>query len=87
MIVVSITALIIGTLFIMLGVATYNEPIKVVSVVLGVVTFFSSLLGVFFIGHVIKDRAEKNAGQPKSLFVQKYIAYKSKVCPAVEFEK
>jgi len=87
MIVVSMVALFAGTLLTMLGVATYNDPVAVISVILGVIAFFASLIGVFFVGYTIKDRIKKNADQPKSLFVQKYIAYKSKVCPAVEFEK
>jgi uncharacterized membrane protein HdeD (DUF308 family) len=84
---VLIVALFVGTLFTVLGVVTYTNPIATISTILGVITFFAFVFGAMFTTYAIKDRLEKNADKPKSLFVQKYIAYKSKVCPAVEFEK
>lgn len=76
-----------GTLFTALGVATYQDPFAALITFLSIATVFGSVIGSFAIFQYFKNRSEKNSNEPKSLFVQKYRAYKSKVCPMVEFEK
>lgn len=76
-----------GMLFTMLGVATYQSPMAVLSAVLVIAGILGTAIGSTVLIQYLKRRNAETADQPKSLFVQKYRAYKSKVCPMVEFEK
>ena len=69
-----------------LGFVTYYDP-------MGSAIFLGSLVGVFAfiivcaaIAIYLEDRKKANADKPDSLFMQKYKAHKSKICPMVEYD-
>ncbi len=72
----------------MLGMAVYNAPLQALGTIGGVIVAFSAIVGLVGISVWNKNRvaAKKEAGIPDSLFVAKYKAYKSKICPMVEFD-
>ena len=80
--VIAFGALVLVSFF---GFMAYNDPIKTVLTVgtaIGVIMF---IVGTAFIITEITERKPSDEA-PKSLFVQKYIAYKSKVCPQVNYD-
>lgn len=72
----------------MMGMAVYNAPLETLGTIGGVILAFSAIVGLVGISEWRKGRAaaKKEAGIPDSLFVAKYKAYKSKICPMVEFD-
>lgn len=70
----------IGTL----GVGIYNAPITAAIVFAVFIGIIGIAIGTVYVTDKIKNRKPSDA--PKSLFVQKYIAYKSKVCPQVTYD-
>lgn len=67
-----------------LGVGIYNAPITAAIVFAVFIGIIGIAIGTVYVGDKIKNRKPSDA--PKSLFVQKYIAYKSKVCPQVTYD-
>lgn len=71
----------------MLGYTAYNQPIEFLTAIGVVVGLFSAVVGVFLTVHAISNRNERKSDKPDSLFVQKYKAHKSKICPKVEYDQ
>jgi uncharacterized protein (DUF2062 family) len=76
----------LGGMFTVLGVAVYNDPLAVASVVGGVLGLIATMVGIAFILQFFSNRKKAKADLPDSLFMQKYKAHKSKICPGVEYE-
>lgn len=75
----------VGFILFMLGTVFYLHPIeslKVTGIIIGIVMSFVAL---FFVIAGISTMNEKVAAS-NSLFIQKYRAQKSKICPNVEFK-
>lgn len=70
--------------FSMLGAGIYNNPMGAVIIIGFIISAIAAAIGTVYVGDKIKNRKPSDA--PKSLFVQKYIAYKSKVCPQVTYD-
>ena len=74
----------IGLLLFVTGDAIYQHPIDfliIIGTILGLIALGAAALGLT---HWLQKREKKEV--PESLFVQRYKAYKSKVCPGVEYE-
>jgi uncharacterized membrane protein len=65
----------------------YTQPIEFLSAIGVIVGFFLLIVGVNLTIHVITNRNEQKSDKPDSLFVQKYKAHKSKICPKVEYDQ
>lgn len=68
----------------LVGVGIYNDPIGsaiFLGIIISAITF---AIGVVYVRDKLENRKDSDA--PKSLFMQKYIAYKSKVCPQVSYD-
>jgi hypothetical protein len=69
----------------MIGKAFYLYPLeslKVVGMLVGILLGFAAILFSIFGFLTVKERAAES----NSLVLQKYRSYKSKICPAVDFE-
>jgi len=84
-------AAVISMLFFNLGVVIYHHPWDSFVMIAGIVGVLLSIGTAitfgFFITEFLQKRKYKNEKVPDSLFVAKYKAYKSKVCPMVEYDK
>ena len=76
----------IGLLFTVLGVAVYTDPLSVALVVGGVLGLMAVIVGSVFTSEFFSNRKKAKADLPDSLFMQKYKAHKSKICPMVEYD-
>lgn len=83
---VTILAIGVGGLLTMLGVVAYLEPLRFAIVVGSVLGLIVTIFGIAVIAVFIDHRKKANADKPDSLFVQKYKAHKSKICPMVEYD-
>lgn len=72
-----------------LGFAAYSDPMGAAILIGGGGGPVATAIGLAVGFQALEDRklAKLNSGAPRSLFMQKYKAYKSKVCPMVEFDK
>ena len=70
----------------MLGNVVYYYPSETLKVVGIVTAMFATIFFIIMIALYLDDRKDKRADKPDSLFVQRYKAYKSKVCPMVEYD-
>ena len=71
-----------------MGIAAYQHPwdtLIVVGSVISIIAFLVFGIALSETIEVIKSKREEKAA-PESLFVQRYRAYKSKVCPMVEYD-
>ena len=75
-----------GTLY-FIGSAFYYYPIDSLIIIGTTLGFFAFLILTFFISEKLKSISSKHEPKPESLLVQRYRAYKSKICPMVEYEK
>ena len=78
-----------GLFLSMIVVGAYYNPWKALEIVLTIFIACLTLFGAMIVAYCIheyKERNKKTVDEPKSLFVQKYRAYKSKVCPMVEYD-
>ena len=82
----SILILVLGFMLTMLGVVTYLEPLRVAIVVGTVLGLIATIVGIAAIAVFTDHRKKANADKPDSLFMQKYKAHKSKICPMVEYD-
>ena len=74
-----------GFILFMLGSVFYLHPVeslKVTGIIFGIIMFFVALFFAFMGVSNVTEKVSKS----DSLFVQKYRAQKSKICPKVEFE-
>lgn len=78
--VIIITSLVIGL---------FTYPIPVLTGIGSVIGIFGTAFSIAWFTIFNQDRAKarQESGIPDSLFVQKYKAYKSKICPAVEYNE
>lgn len=83
---VFLTAFICAVLY-TLGSSVYYYPMEALKVVGMLIATFAGLFAILFVAFHFDRRKYKNADKPDSLFVQRYKAYKSKVCPSVEYDK
>ncbi len=79
-------SLIVITMFTMLGVAIYLKPIEFLIGFALVVVMTAIPVGTYLLVEFLKDRNKAKGDKPDSLFVQKYKAHKSKICPMVEYD-
>jgi hypothetical protein len=70
----------------MMGVGAYNDPIGAAIFVGSIIGFISMVVGCVAVAVYLEDRKKANADLPQSLFMQKYKAHKSKICPMVEYD-
>ncbi len=71
---------------VMLSIAAVMNPATAGYTVLGIILFFGTIIG-FALGHeYLQEYKEKNP-EPKTLIGKQYAAYKSKICPSVEFDQ
>ncbi len=77
---------ILGGLFTMLGVGVYNDPLVAVIVIGSVLGLIATMAVIAFTLQFFSNRKKAKADLPDSLFMQKYKAHKSKICPGVEYE-
>lgn len=75
----------VASLLFMLTTAIYTHPIVALKVTGAIIGVIAALIGLvlFFVGI---SKMNENVAKSNSLFVQKYRAHKSKICPKVEFE-
>lgn len=71
---------------VMLSIATIMNPATAGYTVLGIVSFFAVVIGIAMGHEYLQEYKEKNP-EPKTLIGKQYAAYKSKICPSVEFEQ
>jgi len=84
MIGVALVSLFLISLGAMLAAAVVSNPAAAGYTIVGVVGFFATIIGLA-IGHeYLQGYKEKNP-EPKTLVGKQYTAYKSKICPTVEF--
>ena len=79
-----VLTLLAGLFLFVTGNAIYEHPIDfliVIGTILGLILLFAAALGL---SHWLQKREKKEV--PESLFVQRYRAYKSKICPGVEYD-
>jgi len=71
---------------VVLSAAVVANPAAAGYTVLAIVGFFATIIG-FAVGHeYLQEYKEKNP-EPKTLIGKQYAAYKSKICPSVEFDQ
>lgn len=70
-----------------LGHTAYNQPLPFFGAIVVIVGFFSLIVGINLTIHGITNRNKQKSDKPDSLFVQKYKAHKSKICPKVEYDQ
>ena len=77
----------------MFGLAAWENPIKFISVAGGVVLAITTIVGILFgIGWHLERRQRRAAGKedlppaPPGLIKQKYLSWKNKYCPVVEYD-
>jgi hypothetical protein len=80
-----LSSIVIG-MFTILGVIAYTEPVTFLAVIGSILGLILFICGIAFILHIIESRKKANADKPDSLFMQKYKAHKSKICPMVEYD-
>lgn len=80
---VSITVAVIIVLLSWLGYAVYMHPWGTVKVVSYAAVIVCAILLLFYMFYILDGNKEK---MRNSLFVQKYKAHKSKICPEVEYD-
>jgi hypothetical protein len=84
MIAVAFIAVVSIAFIAMIGFVSYTHPwetLRVVGILIGVIVGFIAI-GFLF---VLTDKSKEKLN--KSLFVQKYKAHKSKICPMVEYKQ
>ena len=86
--VISLSALtfFVGVILAVAASAVYTNPVMAFYTVLIIIGFIATILGLSVISAYIKVRNKKNVYKPQSLIAQKYHAYKSKICPSVDFK-
>ena len=85
------TVIAVGIVIFLTGLFIYENPIEVVKIVMTIIGFIAVLFGVAVtsvgVRELLDRRKRKAATVPDSLFVTRYKAYKSKICPMVEYDE
>lgn len=82
----AILAIGLGSLLSVLGVGAYNDPLGAVIMIGSVLGLIATVVGIAFTLQFFSNRKKAKADLPDSLFMQKYKAHKSKICPMVEYD-
>ena len=69
------------------GHIAYTQPIEFLMAIGVVIGLSSAAIGIVTAVHFFSNRNERKIDKPDSLFMQKYKAHKSKICPKVEYEE
>ena len=80
-----ICGVVLLTMLGMMLVAVYMNPLQALYVVLVVAAVIASIIGCVLANEYFEERKEANL-EPKTLIGKQYVAYKSKICPSVEFQ-
>ena len=80
-----ICGVVLLTMLGMMLVAVYMNPLQALYVVLVAAAIIASIIGCVLANEYFEDRKEANL-EPKTLIGKQYAAYKSKICPSVEFQ-
>jgi hypothetical protein len=76
----------VGCILTMMGVGAYNDPLGAAFVVGSILGLLATIVGIAATCAFFSNRKKANADKPDSLFMQKYKAHKSKICPMVEYD-
>lgn len=68
-----------------LGMLVYQNPIEVLQAVGFIVGAIAAAVGLIWASEKLKEHRQSDA--PEGLISQRYRAYKSKICPMVEYEE
>ncbi len=71
---------------VVLSAAVVANPPAAGYTVLAIVGFFATIIG-FAVGHEYLQEYKEKHPEPKTLIGKQYAAYKSKICPSVEFDQ
>lgn len=83
---ITMIASFIFALLSMMVLGTIANPMAALTV-LGVILAIIAFIVIFVLAHTgYTAYVKKNADKPDSLFVQRYKAHKSKICPMVEYD-
>lgn len=83
----AVVTLFAGSFLFTAGGAVYDHPWDALIIVGSVIGIFALIAVMAFIKFKIDEfRSNPKEDKPESLFVQRYRAYKSKVCPMVEYD-
>lgn len=72
------------TILLVIGHLVYTNPIETLTAFLGFIGMIAAVVGLILASEKLKSR---NQNRPEGLISQRYRAYKSKVCPMVEYEE
>lgn len=75
----------VGMLFTIFGIATYEAPLAVLSAILLIVGVVAAVIGGIYLKTLMDDKKKANGGVPTTLVGQWYASKKSRICPQVEF--
>ena len=75
-----------GLFFFTIGHAAYQNPVDTLILAAIIIISIAGTVGIFSLAHYIDKRKKKHEKVPESLFIQRYKAYKSKICPMVEYD-
>ncbi len=76
----------IGSAIVVLSFAVASNPLTAGIAFLVIIGVLGGLIGIALAHEYIKEYKEKNP-EPKTLVGKQYAAYKSKICPSVEFDQ
>ena len=75
----------VGFLLSELGMLVYQYPIEVLKAVGLIIVTIAAIVGLDWASEKLKEHRQSDA--PEGLVSQRYRAYKSKICPMVEYEE
>lgn len=75
----------VGVLVFTFGMLVYQHPIEVLKVVGLIIATIAAIAGLAWASEKLKERRQIDA--PEGLVSQRYRAYKSKICPMVEYDE
>ena len=76
----------VGGILTMLGVGAYKNPLAAVGVIVTALGLIATIVGITLTVTFFSNRKKAISDKPDSLFMQKYKAHKSKICPMVEYD-
>ena len=82
----AVMSLFVITMFTSLGFVIYLRPIQFLIGFLIAVGIIAIPVVTYLLVEFLKDRNKAKGYKPDSLFMQKYKAHKSKICPMVEYD-
>lgn len=76
----------IGSAIVVLSFAAASNPLAAAITFLAMIGVIGGIIGIAVLHEYLEERKEKNP-EPKTLIGKQYAAYKSKICPKVEFDQ